>query len=141
MASTRNETGVTRRGVLAGAAAAGVGAVAAGALTACGDGGEGGGPATSAGPETVPAADVPIGGAVIVGQAIVSQPVAGEFQAFSAVCTHEFCLISRVQESTVECTCHGSQFSAFDGSVLRGPAQRPLEARTVSADGETLTIT
>lgn len=162
MPSTHNETGLTRRGVLTGAAAAGMGVVAAGTLAACGDGGDpagNGGPGGSGGPEgnggatsggsgsatsggglTVPVAEVPVGGAVIVGQTIVSQPVAGQFRAFSAVCTHEFCLISRVEAATVECTCHGSQFSAVDGSVLRGPAQRPLDGQTVTASGDTLTI-
>lgn len=135
---------MTRRGVLASAAAVGVGTLAVGMVGACSDGsGEGGDRAGGGGAEPliVARADVPVGGAAIVGQVIVSQPTAGEFRAFSAVCTHEFCLISRVQDATLECTCHGSQYSTTDGSVLRGPAQRPLDGRTVTAEGDTLTVT
>jgi Rieske Fe-S protein len=141
MTSNQGRARVTRRGVLAGAAAVGVGTAAAGALAACGDGSGSDPSAQSTGPLTVPVADIPVGGAAIAGQVIVSQPSAGEFRAFSAVCTHEFCLISRVRDTTLECTCHGSQFSTTDGSVLRGPAQRPLDGRTVTVDGETLTVT
>jgi Rieske Fe-S protein len=138
--------GMTRRGVLRGAAAVGVGTVAAGALAAC-SGGDGGAPAgrepagSATEPVNVPAADVPVGSAAISGQVVVSQPTAGQFKAFSAVCTHEACLITRVQGATLECTCHGSTFSTTDGSVVRGPAQRALDPRTVSVAGDTITVT
>jgi Rieske Fe-S protein len=128
---------LTRRSVLSGAAAVGV-AAGVGALAACGDGG---GPGSSAGDVvTVRTDQVPVGGAVIVGAAVVSQPTAGEFRAFSAVCTHEGCLVARVTGDTVECTCHFSTFSVVDGSVLGGPAPRPLPSRTVTAAGDTLTV-
>jgi nitrite reductase/ring-hydroxylating ferredoxin subunit len=133
--------GVSRRGLLAGAAVLGVGVVGVGSLAACGDGGQDGGSNNGAtGPVTVPAKNVPVGGAVIVGAAIVSQPTAGQYKAFSAVCTHQSCLISQVQGTTVECTCHGSTFSAVDGSVQRGPANRALNARAVTVEGDNLTV-
>lgn len=78
---------------------------------------------------------------MIVGSAVVSQPVAGQFQAFSAVCTHQSCFVSRVQGETVECTCHGSQFSALDGEVVRGPATRPLSSRGVTVEGDNVSVT
>jgi nitrite reductase/ring-hydroxylating ferredoxin subunit len=130
---------LTRRGLLAGAAAVGVTAVGAGVLAGCG--GAGSARPSSTEPVTLPADQVPVGGAVIAGAVVVSQPTSGQFRAFSAVCTHQGCLVSRVQEATVECTCHGSTFSALDGAVLVGPAVRPLNSRTVTADGDTLTIT
>ena len=137
---TETGQGVSRRGLLTGAAALGVGVVGVGTLAGCGDGGTpDGGPAATA-PVTVPTQDVPVGGAVLVGGAVVSQPAAGRFEAFSAVCTHENCLISRVAGDTVECTCHGSQFSAFDGAVVRGPATRALNPRTVTVEGDNLTV-
>jgi Rieske Fe-S protein len=133
--------GITRRGVLAGAAGvAGIGATAG--LAACGtsddDGGDVG---TSSAPVTVNAADVPVGSAAIVGQVVVSQLTAGDFKAFSAVCTHQQCLVSRVQGENVICTCHQSTYSAKDGSVIAGPAPFPLPARTVTQSGGSLTIT
>ncbi len=132
--------GVSRRGLLA-AAALGVGAVGVGTLSACGDGVSPPGGSSATAPETVPTSQVPLGGAVIVGSAVVSQPVAGQFQAFSAVCTHQSCFVSRVQGETVECTCHGSQFSALDGAVVRGPATRPLNRRSVTVEGDSVSVT
>jgi Rieske Fe-S protein len=122
--------------VIAGAAAIGV----TSALVACGSDPE---PvSTGAGTaRTVNASEVPVGGAAIVGDVVVSQPTAGSYKAFSAVCTHQNCLVSRVEGTKITCPCHGSQFSATDGSVITGPANRALIARTVTAAGDTLTIT
>jgi Rieske Fe-S protein len=89
---------------------------------------------------TVPVAQVPVGSAVVVGAVVVSQPTRGAFKAFSAVCTHEGCLVSRIDQDTAQCPCHGSLFSTVDGGVLRGPAQAPLAGRTVTVSGDTVTV-
>lgn len=53
----------------------------------------------------------------------------GNATAVSARCTHMGCLVAfNPAEVTWECPCHGSRF-ATDGTVLQGPAVRPLEAR------------
>ena len=56
---------------------------------------------------------------------VVTQPAAGEFKAFSAVCTHLQCLVDQVASGTIDCPCHGSQFSVKNGSVVTGPATQP----------------
>lgn len=54
---------------------------------------------------------------------------AGALHAVSARCTHLGCLVhSNDAERAWECPCHGSRF-AVDGSVLQGPANKPLERR------------
>ncbi len=137
MTNSNTSTAVSRRTVLVGAAAIG----AAGALAACGS--SGGSQATTAtGPTTLAAADVPVGGGKILtdAQVVVTQPTAGTFKAFSAVCTHQGCLVGSVANGTITCPCHGSQFSATDGSVKVGPAASPLPAKTVTASGTNLTV-
>ncbi|MEU6665380.1 FAD-dependent oxidoreductase [Streptomyces sp. NPDC046727] len=53
----------------------------------------------------------------------------GALHAVSARCTHLGCLVSfNRAERAWECPCHGSRF-AVDGTVLQGPAVRPLERR------------
>ncbi|MBL1084237.1 FAD-dependent oxidoreductase [Streptomyces actinomycinicus] len=53
----------------------------------------------------------------------------GVLHAVSARCTHLGCLVSfNRAEGAWECPCHGSRF-AVDGTVLQGPAVRPLERR------------
>lgn len=50
--------------------------------------------------------------------------------AISTICTHLGCVV-RVTPEGFECPCHGSRFAA-DGSVLKGPAPKPLPWRKVS---------
>jgi Rieske Fe-S protein len=140
MTTTPQSPVVSRRAVLAGAAAVGVGALAA-ACTTSASGGEGpGAPAT--GPVTVAVGDIPVGGGKIfeAQQVVVAQPVAGTFKAFSAICTHQGCVVGSVENGKIMCPCHQSEFSAMDGSVSRGPAITALTAKTVSRNGETLTV-
>jgi Rieske Fe-S protein len=86
----------------------------------------------------VATADVPVkGGVVLDGKKIVvTQPTAGEFKAFTAVCTHMQCIVSSVKNNTISCPCHGSTYSASDGSVKGGPAPSPLRPVAVTVEGD-----
>ena len=55
----------------------------------------------------------------------MTQPTEGDFKAFSAVCTHQGCVVAKIEGEDIECTCHGSKFSIEDGSVVTGPATKP----------------
>ncbi|CCI54582.1 putative iron sulphur protein (secreted protein) [Nostocoides jenkinsii Ben 74] len=90
---------------------------------------------------SVAKADVPEGGGVIMKDAkiVVTQPAAGDFKAFSAVCTHQGCVVSAVTD-TIDCACHNSKFALADGAVVSGPATSPLPAKTVTADGDNLVV-
>ena len=70
---------------------------------------------------------------------MVTQPTAGEFKAFSSICTHQNCPVTEVTD-TITCNCHGSKFSITDGSVVNPPATQALAAKQVSVEGEDLTI-
>ena len=86
--------------------------------------------------------DLPVGGGTIFKdeKIVVTQPAAGDYKAFTAVCTHQGCLVSKVADGTIDCTCHGSRFSIEDGSVEKGPATKGLSEKTVTVSGETLTV-
>ncbi|GGW05033.1 hypothetical protein GCM10010230_43770 [Streptomyces narbonensis] len=71
---------------------------------------------------------------------VVTQPAAGEFKAFSAVCTHQGCLVNKVANGTIDCPCHGSKFRIADGSVAAGPAPRPLPAEQINVSGDSITL-
>ncbi|MER7488840.1 Rieske (2Fe-2S) protein [Streptomyces sp. NPDC126497] len=123
----------TRRTVLLAAGAAGTAA-------GCGsDGGDGTSPET-AGRELVPTADVPVGGGTVLEEEriVVTQPVAGSFKAFSAVCTHQGCVVTGVSDGTIDCACHGSRFDITDGSVTHGPATRPLPGERITVEGNSV---
>jgi Rieske Fe-S protein len=147
---------VSRRRALAGAATLGVGVPL---LAACGDDSSAasdpvpaepttaaptpatGTPPGAAGGATglVAAADVPVGGGVVLksDELVVTQPAAGEFKAFAALCTHQGCLVGSVADGSIHCPCHNSLFSAADGSVESGPASAPLAAVAVRVvDGQ-----
>jgi Rieske Fe-S protein len=81
-------------------------------------------------------ADVPVGSGVIVGDIVITQPTAGVFDAFSTVCTHAGCNVSEVTD-VISCPCHGSKFK-LDGTVSNGPAKRPLEAKAIKVQGDSI---
>lgn len=93
-------------------------------------------------PVTIDAASVPVGGGIVLKDVpvVVTQPSAGQFAAFSAMCTHSQCKVSEVRREGIFCGCHGSVFRVTDASIVRGPATTPLPAITVSVDGSKLTI-
>lgn len=126
---------LSRRGVLA----TGTGVAALPVLAACGEEVEVAAPAPpSTGTSLANVDDVPVGGCAVVEKhkLVVTQPTAGEFKAFSAVCTHQGCLVSSSSDGVIPCRCHGTDFSITDGSVLKGPAEEPLEeVRVVVRDG------
>ena len=64
----------------------------------------------------------------------------GHLYAFDDTCTHMGCSLAngKLEGTTVTCPCHGSQFDVTSGAVLRGPAQRPVRARSVQVEGEDL---
>lgn len=95
--------------------------------------------ATAADSGLVAAADVAVGGGVVLAdrEIVVTQPSAGVFKAFSALCTHQGCLVGSVADGAIVCACHGSSFSATEGSVEAGPANSPLAAVAVRVvDGQ-----
>lgn len=161
------EAGASRRALFLGVGAAGATAV----LAACGtDGGNGsapppggGGPAPGGsspgadgggedgggedGNVLLGTGDVEVGGGVILSQQsiVITQPAQGEFKGFSAACTHEGCIVSSVSNGTINCGCHGSQFSIADGSVQRpapgltADTQNPLPPVEISVEGSNIT--
>jgi Rieske Fe-S protein len=85
-------------------------------------------------------AEVPVGGGkIITGPNIVlTQPVAGTFKGFSAVCTHQGCIVDAIANGTIDCPCHGSKFSIKDGSVVNGPAPSPLPPVAITVQGTSI---
>jgi len=71
-----------------------------------------------------PTSAVPVGGGTIYEKQkiVVTQPTKGEWHAFSAVCTHQDCLLADCEGGVINCGCHVSSFSLTDGSPLQGPA-------------------
>ncbi len=155
---------VSRRNALSGAATIGLGLPL---LAACGD--DGGGatasdpsqtPSTSApGSEPpvtpqssatskpaqaegiVTTSDVPVGSGVIIAdsEVVITQPTAGDFKCFTAICTHAGCPVNQVTD-TINCPCHGSMFSITDGSVAGGPAPAPLAEVAITVDGDQISV-
>jgi Rieske Fe-S protein len=85
---------------------------------------------------------IPVGGGVIVPEPpiVITQPVAGTFKAFTAICPHQGCLVSEVAENQIVCPCHGSLFSAEDGAVVQGPAEQGLTAASIEVNGDSIVL-
>jgi Rieske Fe-S protein len=147
-----------QRRALAGLATAGL---ALPVLAACGGGGAGaatdshtpsstptgsgsGSPTTSGTPANTLAqtSDIQVGGGTIFpdDHVVVTQPTRGDFKCFSAVCTHQGCLVSSVSDGHIICECHGSAFSIEDGSVVNGPATQPLATEQITVEGGSISL-
>jgi Rieske Fe-S protein len=83
---------------------------------------------------------IPVGSGMIFPgpKVVVTQPTAGEYKAFSAVCTHMGCIVSQISNGTIDCPCHGSQYSITTGDVVAGPAPRPLPAESIKVSGDSI---
>jgi Rieske Fe-S protein len=140
----------------------------AGAVSACGSGGSGsssagttaGAPPATAGAGSAPSSasgggastagaqgsalattsEIPVGSGKIFTseKVVVTQPNSGDFKAFSAVCTHMGCIVSTISNGTIDCPCHGSQYSISTGAVVGGPAPSPLAAQTIKVTGSNI---
>jgi Rieske Fe-S protein len=99
------------------------------------------GPAASNGPAVLArTADIPVGGGRILTdkKVVITQPKAGSFAAFTAVCTHQGCTVGSVAGGTINCPCHGSKFSIANGSVVNGPATSPLAPVPIKVQGTSI---
>ncbi len=100
-------------------------------------------PATTAPAGTAigPASDVPVGGSASFTDpatgdpSLVIQRTTGEFVAFDAVCPHAGCTVAyQASAKIIACPCHGSEFNAQTGALIRGPATRGLTSIPVNND-------
>jgi len=84
--------------------------------------------------------DIPVGGGKILTdkKIVITQPQAGSFKAFTAVCTHQGCIVGTVSGGTINCPCHGSKFSITNGSVVNGPATSPLAPVGIKVQGTSI---
>lgn len=146
------EQSPSRRALIAGAGAAGL----TGVLAACGSDDQqpnagsttGTAPTTGApappapaGPLTTKSA-IPVGSGVSFGAdgVIVAQPTAGKFVGYSNICTHQQCVLTRIQGDRIKCGCHQSEFAIKDGKPLGGPARAPLEKIDLKIEGDNISI-
>jgi Rieske Fe-S protein len=117
----------------AGTAANGYGGSAAGGGSGSGSGSGGSGSGSGSGTALAQVSQLGPGSGVVDTEAkvVVTSDAAGNVHAFSAVCTHQGCLVSSVSDGRISCPCHGSVFDAATGAVVQGPATQPLAAVSV----------
>lgn len=135
-ACSSNSSANTTMPEVTGGSTTSTGAAMGGATTDAGMGGatttSGGG--AMSGTALGKTADIPLKGGMVFQneKVVVTQPASGEYKAFTAVCTHEQCLVNQISNNVISCPCHGSKFSAKDGSIVSGPAMTPLASKTIN---------
>ena len=68
-------------------------------------------------------------------EVVVTQPEKGKFKAFTAICTHQGCTVSKVHGREDRLPVPRQHFSITDGSPEGGPAQSALAEKKVSVEG------
>ncbi|MFI5665981.1 Rieske (2Fe-2S) protein [Streptomyces sp. NPDC051704] len=97
---------------------------------------------TGGGQALAQTSDIPVGGGKVFKdqKVVVTQPMAGQFKAFSATCTHQGCSVASVKDGNIVCPCHQSLFKISDGTVAGGPATRPLAAAKIAVEGDKISL-
>jgi len=75
-----------------------------------------------------------------IGNFLITRTAATSATVLTATCTHEGCTVSNFSGSQFVCPCHGSTY-ATSGTVVQGPANRPLSSFAAQINGDTLTFT
>lgn len=91
------------------------------------------------------AADIPEGEIrpfEVNGLEVAVANVGGELLAFRNECTHQHCALDDgdLEDGSIICACHGSQFDLRTGEVLSPPATEPIEVWGAAADGDDLVL-
>jgi Rieske Fe-S protein len=85
-----------------------------------------------------------VGGAALVqagsSSFLVARTGENSFNAFTAICTHEQCIVTGFQSGSFVCPCHGSQYNT-NGQVTTGPATQRLQQFNTQFTNNVLTIT
>jgi Rieske Fe-S protein len=81
--------------------------------------------------------EIPVGGGIVLSDVriVITQPSRGQFEAFSAVCTHQGQTVGKVADNTITCLAHGSQYDAATGDVTTGPATTGLDPVQIRVQG------
>jgi Rieske Fe-S protein len=75
-------------------------------------------------------------GGIVKHGVVLTRDSSGTVHAVSATCTHQGCSVGAPHNGVVTCPCHGSEFEATTGKVLRGPATQPLPPVAVEVQGD-----
>lgn len=71
----------------------------------------------------------------------ITQPRAGVFRAFNAMCTHAGGTVNKVEGNNIVCPLHGAKFDVNSGQAVAGPAASPLKKVVVTVSGNNLRVT
>jgi nitrite reductase/ring-hydroxylating ferredoxin subunit len=62
------------------------------------------------------------------GEAVAVANIGGTYFAFGDTCTHRQCSLAEgeLEDTTIVCPCHGSEFDIRTGEVVNPPARDPV---------------
>ena len=104
--------------------------------------------ATNSGPAVVAQlSDIPVGGIFAFTNpsdgtpAYLLQPAQGKYLAYSAVCTHQGCIVNYDPAGQqFMCPCHGAIYDGTSGQPVSGPAPSGLVSIPVSVSGDAIVV-
>ena len=86
-------------------------------------------------------AEIPVNSGMLfeVDEYIITQPKPGKYVGFDSLCTHEGCPVDVFDTpGEMNCSCHDSHFKISDGSVISGPAKKPMPKKPIIVEGNNI---
>lgn len=73
---------------------------------------------------------------------IVSRTGPDSYEVFSTICPHQGAKVSEynAQRKTLVCPLHGSEFDAKTGEIKIGPANKPMDGKKATVEGDTVEL-
>lgn len=74
---------------------------------------------------SVPFGEIDMGTTFLDG--LIAYKAGDDLKFFTSRCSHLGCRINEVADGRLICPCHGSEYDASTGQVLKGPSVKPLQ--------------
>jgi len=78
---------------------------------------------------------------VTIANGVIIIKTSDEIRVFLSRCTHLGCALQMCGTDRLICPCHGSEFSAATGNVIKGPASEMLQELDFEISGDQILIT
>jgi len=81
-------------------------------------------------------------GVALAGKPVLLVNLENQYYAIGGKCTHWGCMLAdgKLEDSRIQCKCHGSTFEPKTGAVTKGPATKPEPSYRVKIENDEIYV-